>query len=241
MTGAFGMVETHLRGKRILLVDDERELADMVATILHGAGFASVDIANSSAEALSSIAARSASPEHAYQLFVLDVMMPGMDGFELCRIVRERTDAPIVFLTAKAAEEDAVFGLGVGADDYIRKPFGAAELRAKVAAHLRREKRERVYALAFGDVRLDLAARELYVGEAPVALTKTEFDVCEFLARHPGQVFSRDQIVEGVLGWGAESDAATISVHVSNARAKRKAAGAEPVHTVWGVGYKWIA
>ena len=168
-------------------------------------------------------------------------MMPGMDGFELCRIVRERTDAPIVFLTAKAAEEDAVFGLGVGADDYVRKPFGAAELRAKVAAHLRREKRERVYALAFGDVRLDLAARELYVGEARVALTKTEFDVCEFLARHPGQVFSRDQIVEGVLGWGAESDAATISVHVSNARAKLKAAGAEPVQTVWGVGYKWIA
>ena len=161
--------------------------------------------------------------------------------YEKPATIFEYFDAPIVFLTAKAAEEDAVFGLGVGADDYVRKPFGAAELRAKVAAHLRREKRERVYALAFGDVRLDLAARELYVGEARVALTKTEFDVCEFLARHPGQVFSRDQIVEGVLGWGAESDAATISVHVSNARAKLKAAGAEPVQTVWGVGDKWIA
>lgn len=239
-SGGFGMVDEHLRGKRILVVDDERELADMVAAILHGAGFACVDVVHAGAEALAAIDSRAASPERAYQLLVLDVMMPGMDGFELCRIVRERTDAPIVFLTAKAAEEDAVFGLGVGADDYIRKPFGAAELRAKVGAHLRREKRERVYALAFGDVRLDLAARELYVGEAPVALTKTEFDVCEFL-RHPGQVFSRDQIVEGVLGWGAESDAATISVHVSNARAKLKAAGAEPVQTVWGVGYKWIA
>ena len=102
MTGAFGMVETHLRGKRILLVDDERELADMVATILHGAGFASVDIANSSAEALSSIAARSASPEHAYQLFVLDVMMPGMDGYEFTRQLRA-TDytLPILMVTAK--------------------------------------------------------------------------------------------------------------------------------------------
>ena len=164
-----------------------------------------------------------------------------MDGFELCGRIRTLTDAPIVVLTAKAAEEDAVFGLGMGGDDYVRKPFGAAELRAKVAAHLRRERRERVHALAFGDVRLDLAARELYVGEARVPLTKTEFDVCEFLARHPGQVFSRDQIVEGVFGWDAESDAATISVHVSNARAKLKAAGAEPVQTVWGVGYRWTA
>ncbi len=217
---------------RILAVDDEPAIRSLLERTLGKDGH-DVRCAACADEALA------AHPER-YDLVLLDVMMPGMDGFELCRIVRERTDAPIVFLTAKAAEEDAVFGLGVGADDYIRKPFGAAELRAKVGAHLRREKRERVYALAFGDVRLDLAARELYVGEAPVALTKTEFDVCEFL-RHPGQVFSRDQIVEGVLGWGAESDAATISVHVSNARAKLKAAGAEPVQTVWGVGYKWIA
>ena len=217
---------------RILAVDDEPAIRSLLERTLGKDGH-DVRCAACADEALA------AHPER-YDLVLLDVMMPGMDGFELCRIVRERTDAPIVFLTAKAAEEDAVFGLGVGADDYVRKPFGAAELRAKVGAHLRREKRERVYALAFGDVRLDLAARELYVGEAPVALTKTEFDVCEFL-RHPGQVFSRDQIVEGVLGWGAESDAATISVHVSNARAKLKAAGAEPVQTVWGVGYKWIA
>lgn len=240
-SGGFGMVDEHLRGKRILVVDDERELADMVAAILHGAGFACVDVVHAGAEALAAIDSRAASPERAYQLLVLDVMMPGMDGFELCGRIRTLTDAPIVFLTAKAAEEDAVFGLGVGGDDYVRKPFGAAELRAKVAAHLRRERRERVHVLAFGDVRLDLAARELYVGEARVPLTKTEFDVCEFLARHPGQVFSRDQIVEGVFGWDAESDAATISVHVSNARAKLKAAGAEPVQTVWGVGYRWTA
>lgn len=218
----------------ILVCDDEKDIVSALRIYLTAEGYRVFEAGNG-AEALEVI------DREDIHLALLDVMMPGMDGFELCRIVRERTDAPIVFLTAKAAEEDAVFGLGVGADDYVRKPFGAAELRAKVAAHLRREKRERVYALAFGDVRLDLAARELYVGEARVALTKTEFDVCEFLARHPGQVFSRDQIVEGVLGWGAESDAATISVHVSNARAKLKAAGAEPVQTVWGVGYKWIA
>ena len=210
---------------RILAVDDEPAIRSLLERTLAKDGH-DVRCAACAEEALA------ARPER-YDLVRLDVMMPGRN--------RTLTDEPIVILTAKAAEEDAVFGLGVGGDDYVRKPFGAAELRAKVAAHLRRERRERVHALAFGDVRLDLAARELYVGEARVPLTKTEFDVCEFLARHPGQVFSRDQIVEGVFGWDAESDAATISVHVSNARAKLKAAGAEPVQTVWGVGYRWTA
>ena len=185
---------------RILAVDDEPAIRSLLERTLAKDGH-DVRCAACAEEALA------ARPER-YDLVLLDVMMPGMDGFELCGRIRTLTDAPIVFLTAKAAEEDAVFGLGMGGDDYVRKPFGAAEL---------------------------------YVGEARVPLTKTEFDVCEFLARHPGQVFSRDQIVEGVFGWDAESDAATISVHVSNARAKLKAAGAEPVQTVWGVGYRWTA
>lgn len=134
-SGGFGMMDEHLRGKRILVVDDERELADMVATILHGAGFASVDIANSSAEALSSIAARSASPEHAYQLFVLDVMMPGMDGFELCR--RSKAELltchiPFLLLTAKGDEENRAEGYSAGADGYIAKPFSIKTLRTRV-------------------------------------------------------------------------------------------------------------
>lgn len=217
----------------ILAVDDEPAIRDLLARTLGRDGH-DVRCVGGAEEALALRLER-------YDLVLLDVMMPGMNGFELCQRIRERTDAPIVFLTAKAAEEDAVYGLGSGADDYMRKPFGAAELRAKVTAHLRREHRERMYALTFGDVRLDLASREVYVKGAPIALTKTEFDVCEFLARHPGQVFSRDQIAEAVFGWGAISDVATISVHVSNARAKLKAAGVEPVQTVWGVGYKWTA
>ena len=219
---------------KLLVVDDEFNILELLATSLRFAGFEVVTAGNGR-DALEK--ANTESPD----LIVLDVMMPGMDGFELCRRMRDLTDAPILFLTAKAAEEDAVFGLGVGADDYVRKPFGAAELRARVAAHLRRERRERKHALSFGALRLDLASREAYVGEATVPLTKTEFDVCEFLARHPGQAFSRDQIVENVLGWDAESAASTISVHVANARAKLKAAGAEPIDTVWGVGYKWTA
>ena len=168
----------------------------------------------------------------AYHILLVD------DAPELRRV---ENCVPVLFLSARDEDEARLRGLGLGADDYLRKPFGAAELRAKVAAHLRRERRERKHALSFGALRLDLASREAYVGEAAVPLTKTEFDVCEFLARHPGQAFSRDQIVENVLGWDAESAASTISVHVANARAKLKAAGAEPIDTVWGVGYKWTA
>lgn len=218
---------------RILAVDDDSAIRNLLERTLGKDGH-DVYCAACAEEVLALHLER-------YDLVLLDVMMPGMNGFELCGRIRQLTDAPILFLTAKAAEEDAVFGLGVGADDYVRKPFGAAELRAKVAAHLRRERRERTHALVFGEVRLDLVSREAFVCDKRVALTKTEFDVCEFLARHPGQVFSRDQIVEGVLGWDAESTASTISVHVANARAKLKAAGAEPIQTVWGVGYKWTA
>ena len=220
--------------KRVLVVEDDRLVAELERDFLEAAGYG-VEIACDGQQGLEAALAGG------WDAIVLDVMLPGRSGFDVCREVRKASDAPIVMVTARDEDADAIRGLGLGADDYVRKPFGAAELRAKVAAHLRRERRERTHALSFGDVRLDLAAREAYVRDARVALTKTEFDVCEFLARHPGQVFSRDQIVEGVLGWDAESGAATISVHVGNARAKLKAAGAEPIETVWGVGYKWTA
>ena len=192
---------------RILAVDDDEAIRNLLGRVLGKDGH-DVRCAACAEEVLALKLDR-------YDLVLLDVMMPGTDGFELCRAIRGSVDAPIVFLTARSSEDDAVYGLGLGADDYLRKPFGA--------------------------LRLDLASREAYVGEATVPLTKTEFDVCEFLARHPGQAFSRDQIVENVLGWDAESAASTISVHVANARAKLKAAGAEPIDTVWGVGYKWTA
>ena len=139
----------------------------------------------------------------------------------------------------KEAEEDAVAGYGLGADDYVRKPFGAAELRAKVAAHLRRERRPRSHALSFGEVRIDLGARGLAVGGEAVPLTPTEYAICEYLARHPGQVMSRAQIREAVLGWESDADDAAISMQVSRARRKLSEAGADPIATVWGMGYKW--
>ncbi len=218
---------------RILCIDDEEAILAVLARVLKRDGHQVTGVTRPQ-DALELDLARC-------DLILTDVMMPGMDGFELVRRLRPAFDGPILFLTSKVAEEDAVTGLGLGADDYIRKPFGAAELRAKVAAHLRRERREHTHALSFGPVRLNLTACELAVNGAPVALTPTEYEICAFLARHPGQVFSRAQIREAVLGWNAEVDDAAISMQVSRARKKIAAAGAEPIATVWGMGYKWQA
>ena len=217
---------------KILVVEDERLLADSLQTLLTGRGF-SVDTANDGLTGLEY------AKTDVYDLVILDVMMPGLDGFELVRQIRPDFDGPIVFLTARVAEEDAVAGYGLGADDYVRKPFGAAELRAKVAAHLRRERRPRSHALSFGEVRIDLGARGLAVGGEAVPLTPTEYAICEYLARHPGQVMSRAQIREAVLGWESDADDAAISMQVSRARRKLSEAGADPIATVWGMGYKW--
>ena len=216
---------------RILPVDDERAILDALARVLGRDGHEVVRVSDPTQVPGMDLAR--------YDLLLCDVMMPELDGFELVRRVRPAFDGPILFLTAKVAEEDAVTGYGLGADDYVRKPFGAAELRAKVAAHLRRERRPHAHALSFGQVRLDLGARELFVGDAAVALTPTEYAICELLARRPNQVMSRAQIREAVLGWDSDADDAAISMQVSRARRKLAAAGADPIATVWGMGYKW--
>lgn len=216
---------------RILAIDDERAILDALARVLSRDGHEVVRVTDPTSVPGMDLAR--------FDLVLCDVMMPGLDGFELVRQIRPSFDGPIVFLTARMAEEDAVTGYGLGADDYVRKPFGAAELRAKVAAHLRRERRPHAHALAFGDVRLDLGARELSVGGRALSLTPTEYAICELLARHPGQVMSRAQIREAVLGWESDADDTAISMQVSRARKKLAAAGADPIATVWGMGYKW--
>ena len=216
---------------RILAVDDERAILDALARVLGRDGHEVVKAADPTAVPGMDLSR--------FDLVLCDVMMPGLDGFELVRQIRPDFDGPIIFLTARVAEEDAVAGYGLGADDYVRKPFGAAELRAKVAAHLRRERRPRSHALSFGEVRIDLGARDLAVGGEAVPLTPTEYAICEYLARHPGQVMSRAQIREAVLGWESDADDAAISMQVSRARRKLSEAGADPIATVWGMGYKW--
>lgn len=218
---------------RILAIDDERQITDLLSRALARDGH-SVDAVNDPASVPDLDLSR-------YDLVLCDVMMPGMDGFELVGRIRGLVDAPILFLTAKVAEEDAVRGLGAGADDYVRKPFGVAELRAKVAAHLRREGRARTHVLALGDVRFDLGARELSVAGEAVPLTATEYAICELLARQRGQALSRAQIRDGAFGWVSDAGDDAISMHVSNARAKLRRAGADPIETVRGTGYKWRA
>lgn len=213
---------------RIVAIDDEQAILAALTRVLERDGHEVVGVAES-ASVLGMDLSR-------FDLILCDVMMPGLDGFDLVRIIRSRFDGPIVFLTAKVAEEDAVVGYGLGADDYVRKPFGAAELRAKVSAHLRRDRREPAHVLVFETIRVNLGAKEVVVDGAPVPLTPTEYGICELLARRRGQVLSREQIREAALGWDSDADDAAISMHVSRARKKLACAGVDPIATVWGWG-----
>ncbi len=174
-----------------------------------------------------------------YDLILLDVMMQGMDGFKVCRKIRDKVDCPILFITAKTEEEDIVYGFGLGADDYIKKPFGMEELKARVNAHLRREKRSHCIAIQWGDIRFDLQGMKLMVKNESINLTKGEYQICEFLVKNKGQVFSKEQIYEAVFGYDGESNDNTIATHIMNIRNKLNEAGVSPIQTVWGIGYKW--
>ena len=166
-------------------------------------------------------------------------MMPGEDGFALCRRIRSLADCPILFLTAKTEEADVLTGLGLGGDDYITKPFRIAELRARVAAHLRREQRTPHTRLRRGELDFDLGERAVYWQDAPLRLTRSEYTICEHLAMHPGQTFSKEQLYEAAFGYDGEADASAVTEHIKNIRAKLRTAGVNPIETVWGVGYKW--
>ncbi len=215
----------------ILAVDDEPDILRMIQKILRGDGH--------QVEVISDPLALDTMKLELFDLILLDVMMPRTDGFALCGQIRGRVDCPIVFLTAKADENSLVYGLGAGADDYICKPFGAMELRARINAHLRREHREHFVRLSFGNVEFHLSAKKLLAGQEEVPLTKGEYQICEFLARNRGQVFSREQIYEKVFGYEGGSSDNTIATHIKNIRMKLEQFGCSPIKTVWGIGYKW--
>ena len=166
-------------------------------------------------------------------------MMPGIDGFELCKRIRALVDCPILFLTAKTEENSLVNGLSLGADDYISKPFGVMELRARINAHLRREHREHSVRMVLGRVCIQISQKKLLVDDKELPLTKAEYEICEFLAKNRGQVFSKEQILEAVFGFDNESNDSTIITHIKNIRAKFADYDYTPIKTVWGIGYKW--
>lgn len=174
-----------------------------------------------------------------YEIILLDVMMPNIDGFTLCNKIRDKTDCPILFLSAKTMENDIMHGLGAGGDDYILKPFGIGELRARINAHLRREGREKRNTFTIGDVCINISGKKLTVHNEDVNLTKSEYEICEFLAYNHGQVFSKEKIYEKVLGVYGEGDSSAIAEHIKNIRGKFMRFNISPLETIWGIGYKW--
>lgn len=219
--------------EHILVVDDEAAICDVIAKSLKRASF-SVTACTSAKEALTLRLEQ-------FDLMIFDVMMPDMDGFELCRNVREKVDCPILFLTAKTTETDVIQGLAMGADDYIRKPFTPSELVSRVNAHIRREKRIHHAVLTDGEIRFLLAAREVRVCDEIVPLTKMEYEICELMIRHRGQVFSREQILDRAGGYWTDSEPAAVVEHIKNIRKKFAPYQVDPIKTIWGIGYKWDA
>ena len=215
----------------ILAVDDDADLCALLRTALERDGH-TVQLLRRGADVTGQHCAWA-------DCILLDVMMPGEDGFATCRRIRSLADCPILFLTARTAEEDILRGLGLGGDDYLAKPFRIAELRARVNAHLRRQNRPPAHRICRGGVTFDLAAGAAFAGEAPLRLTRAEYAICEHLALHAGRTFSKEQIYEAVFGFDGAADDSAITEHVKNIRAKLRAFGLQPIETVWGIGYRW--
>ncbi|MCA1689050.1 MAG: response regulator transcription factor [Actinobacteria bacterium] len=227
----------HVRGS-VLVVDDEPTIAEVVSRYLVRAGY-ETRIARDGFEAIEQVAARR--PD----LVVLDLMLPGIDGLEVMRRIRDhdRSRVAVILLTAKGVESDRVIGLRLGADDYVVKPFSPLELVARVDAVLRRMDTapDAEAALAFGDLRIDPGSRRVHLGDVEIALTQREFDLLLYLARHPGQVFSRNQLMDAVWQYSFYTDTSTVTVHIRRLRAKLEPDPGEPrfIQTVWGVGYRF--
>jgi DNA-binding response OmpR family regulator len=232
-------MEAHARGS-VLVVDDEPTIAEVVSRYLERAGYRT-QVAADGVEALAAVA--SDRPD----LVVLDLMLPGIDGLEVMRRMREQGSERIatILLTAKGEESDRVVGLRLGADDYVVKPFSPAELVARVDAVLRRIDTSpgRSQPLRCSDLTIDPTSRRVHVRGEEVQLTQREFDVLLFLARHPGQVFSRNQLMDAIWQYSFYSDTSTVTVHIRRLRAKIEVDPAQPRHieTVWGVGYRFAS
>jgi DNA-binding response OmpR family regulator len=223
--------------KTVLVVDDEPIVREVVVRYLRREGYRTLEAADGTR-------ARMLLERDSPSLVILDLMLPGTDGLSLCRWIRSQSDLPVIMLTARGEETDRIVGLEVGADDYVTKPFSPRELAARVRTVLRRaspntQVRER---LSFDDLEIDGATRDVVRDGTPIQLTAKEFDLLWFLARHPRQVFSRDQLMDRIWGYEAPVDTGTVTVHVRRLRKKIEDDPSHPrfLHTVWGVGYRFV-
>jgi DNA-binding response OmpR family regulator len=221
----------------VLGVDEETIVLDVVVRYLERDGFSTLEAADGES-------ARKLIEESAPQLVVLDVMLPGTDGLALCRWIRSRGDLPVIMLTARGEEADRIVGLELGADDYVTKPFSPRELAVRVRTVLRRTANASLSAehLELGSLTIDARTREATAGGETLRLTAKEFDLLFFLASHPRQVFSRDQLMDRVWGYSTVLDTGTVTVHVQRLRSKIEPDPRSPRHleTVWGVGYRFV-
>ncbi len=225
--------------KSILIVEDEPSIAEVVALYLQRAGFQTLHAADG-------LTARAILEKQTPDLGIIDIMLPELDGLSLTRWLRDRSNMPIILLTARRAESDRIAGLEMGADDYVVKPFSPQELVSRVRAVLRRAGREQyepqsAQKLVFGDLVIDPPGRLVTLAGQEVPLTAREFDMLLLLANHPRQVFTRDQLLERVWGASDYIDPGTVTVHVRRVREKIERDPSSPQHllTVWGVGYKF--
>ena len=223
--------------KKVLVVDDEKLIVKGIRFSLEQDGM-DVDCAYDGEEALAMARANE------YDMILLDIMLPKMDGFEVCQAIREFSDMPIVMLTAKGEDMDKILGLEYGADDYITKPFNILEVKARIKAIMRRtygprEKKETTSVIVKGDLRLDCDSRRLFIHDKEVNLTAKEFDLLELLVKNENKVYSREDLLGLVWGKDYPGDVRTVDVHVRRLREKIEANPSEPkyVHTKWGVGY----
>ncbi len=220
----------------VLVVDDEPTIREIVVGYLEREGYKTLEAADGNR-------ARELLKNDAPDLVVLDVMLPGTDGLELCRWIRSRSRLPVIMLTARGEESDRIVGLELGADDYVTKPFSPRELAARVRTVLRRAEPDSVSmeSLSFDGLVIDSATREVTKGGEQLRLTVREFDLLWFLASHPRRVFSREHLMRRVWGYSAALDTGTVTVHVRRLREKIEDKPSHPqrLETVWGVGYRF--
>jgi DNA-binding response OmpR family regulator len=220
----------------VLVVDDEPIVRDVVVRYLERDGFRTVEAGDGDD-------ARGLLERDTPDLVVLDVMLPGTDGLELCRWIRRRSSVPVILLTARGEEADRIVGLELGADDYVTKPFSPRELSARVRAVLRRVEAPTAHEqVAFDGLTLDAGKREVHRDGEELHLTAKEFDLLWFLATHPRAVFSRDALMQQIWGYEAAFDTGTVTVHIRRLREKIEERPSEPrfLQTVWGVGYRFV-
>ena len=218
----------------VMVVDDDHDLAEMLGIVLNDAGI-DVDLVSRGDEALDAFR------EKAPDLILLDVMLPGIDGVEVCKLIRAQSMVPIIMLTAKGETEDVVRGLEEGADDYMVKPFRhASELVARVRTRLRRTNTDVSGLITIGDLKIDVQAHQLLRNGKQIQLTRLEFDLLVALAREPGRVFTRDALLSEVWGYAQSTDTRLVNVHIQRLRSKieRDPENPELVITIRGVGYK---